>query len=158
MHENLDLTKIVTPVDADKLDELLRVSGYCSRKTRFLVKGFKEGFEIGYHGDREVKQTAHNLKFRGVGNKLILWNKVMKEVGLGRYASPFESIPFPYYIQSPIGLVPKDGGKATRLIFHLSYPRGSGLSVNENTPKSKTKVVYPEFDDAVRLLNRLGIG
>ena len=48
----------------------------------------------------------------------------MKEVKEGRYAGPFESIPFDSYIQSPIGLVPKDGGKDTRLIFHLSYIRG----------------------------------
>ena len=51
--------------------------------------------------------TAPNLKFR-VGNPTILWNKVMKEVGLGRYAGPFKQIPFNNYIQSPIGLVEKD--------------------------------------------------
>ena len=47
----------------------------------------------------------------------------MKEIAEKRMAGPFEDIPFEHFIQSPIGLVPKDGGKKTRLIFHLSYPR-----------------------------------
>ena len=47
----------------------------------------------------------------------------MKEVKLGRYAGPFPTIPYEEdFIQSPIGLVPKDQGCDTRLIFHLSYP------------------------------------
>ena len=44
----------------------------------------------------------------------------MKEVSLGRIAGPFEKIPFTNFMQSPIGLVPKTGGK-THLIFHLSF-------------------------------------
>ena len=47
----------------------------------------------------------------------------MNEVELGRYAGPFEEPPFDSYVQSPIGLVPKDKGLKTRLMFHLSYPK-----------------------------------
>ena len=43
----------------------------------------------------------------------------MNEVRLGRVAGPFEKIPFTNYTQSPVGLVPKDGSKKTRLIFLL---------------------------------------
>ena len=69
---------------------------------------------------------------------------------------PFSQPPFKHYIQSPLGLVPKDGGKKTRLIFHLSHPRDSGKSVNENTPKEKTTVSYPSFDEAVKLCVKHG--
>ena len=70
----------------------------------------------------------------------------------------FETIPFEeHYIQSPIGLVPKDGGKDTRLIFHLSHPRKKGTSVNANTPEEACKVEYPKFDDAVRLCLSEGV-
>ena len=55
-------------------------------------------------------------------------------------------------------MVPKDNGKATRLIFHLSYPRGQNCSLNVNNPKTKTRVEYPEFDQAIRLISKLGIG
>ena len=75
----------------------------------------------------------------------------MSEVRLGRYAGPFANIPFKHYIQSPIGLVPKDKGKKTRLIFHLSYPRYTNKSVNVNTPKEKCTVKYPDFDQAIKL-------
>ena len=76
---------------------------------------------------------------------------------LGRYAGPFRAIPYQdNFIQSPIGLVPKDGGKDTRLIFHLSYPRGKGFTVNENTPKEDCSVQYPDFDEAIKLCTNEG--
>ena len=90
------------------------------------------------------------------GDEIDLWNKVMKEVKLKRYAGPFTEIPFEDdYIQSPIGLVPKDNGKDVRLLFYLSYPRSkkSSLSVNANTPKSLCTVKYPDFSDAINLIN-----
>ena len=100
---------------------------------------------------------SKNLKLN-VGNSTELWNKVMKEVQLGRYAGPFKQVPFKNYIQSPIGLVPKDDGKKTRLIFHLSYPRNSGKSVNENTPDDVCTVKYKDFDQAVQLCIKAGKG
>ena len=103
-----------------------------------------------------VKRTAPNLKLN-VGNETILWNKVMKEVGLGRYAGPYEKPSFEYYIQLPIGLVPKDNGVNARLIFHLSYPR-SGDSVNSGTPKELCSVQYCEFDEAIKRCIEEGVG
>ena len=95
------------------------------------------------------------MKLR-VGSQTELWNKVMKEVELGRYAGPYESPPFENYVQSPIGLVPKDKGLKTRLIFHLSYPR-SGDSVNSGIPKDQCSVKYPDFEEAVKLCIREGV-
>ena len=60
----------------------------------------------------------------------------MKEVELEKHAGPFSKIPYDFYMQSPIGLVPKVGYK-TRLIFHLSYNFGKELeemSLNSHTP------------------------
>ena len=82
----------------------------------------------------------------------------MKEVKLKRYAGPFQTIPFEHYIQSPIGLVSKDNGKDVRLIFHLSYPRNTGKSVNENTPRDICKIKYPDFSEAVKLCFKAGKG
>ena len=109
-YENFNLESIVVPVNVQRLHSLLSHYGYCHKETAFLVDGFTNGFTIGYKGDEKVKITTPNLKFRGVDNHIILWNKVMKEVKAKRYAGPFKSIPFEYYIQSPIGLVPKDNG------------------------------------------------
>ena len=139
------------------LQQLLQETNYDQSLTNFLVDGFTNGFDLGYDGPQEVRQKSPNLKFV-VGDKFELWDKVMKEVKCKRYAGPFEEIPFHYFIQSPIGLVPKDGGTKTRLIFHLSYPRNSNRSVNYNTPDELAKVQYKNFTDAVKLCLKEGKG
>ena len=110
-YENFNLLDVVTPVKYEKLEQLLIDTKYPEEKTKYVVESFKFGFSIGYAGPREVVQEAPNLKFREVGDEVTLWNKVMKEVNLGRYAGPFSKPPYDKYIQSPIGLVPKDGGR-----------------------------------------------
>ena len=54
-----------------------------------------------------------------------------------------------------MGLVPKDKGKKTRLIFHLSYPK-SGDSVNSGIPGDLCSVSYPDFMEAVKICIRAG--
>ena len=116
---NPDLENIVTPFNVDLFEDLLKASQYDQTETEFLVKGFHEGFDIGYQGPTIRQSTSKNIPFT-IGDKHDMWSKVMKEVKEGCYAGPFNEIPFDNYIQSPIGLVPKAGNK-TRLIFHLSY-------------------------------------
>ena len=157
--ENYDLDNIVTPVRYAELDRLLKESGYNKNKAKKLVKGFKEGFSLDYKGNRKVKHVSPNLPFtEGVGSPTELWNKVMKEVELKRYAGPYDDQPYEFFIQSPIGLVPKDKGKKTRLIFHLSYPRhGKWKSVNACIDKQDCKVKYNDFDCAVKRCLEEGI-
>ena len=155
--ENFDLDSIVTPFNVDVFKKLLVESNFEKSKTEKVIDGFRNGFKLEYDGPEDIQLRAPNLKFREVGDEITLWNKVMKEVNLKRYAGPFAEIPFKNYIQSPIGLVPKDNGKDTRLIFHLSYPRGSKkLSVNANIPTEKSTVSYPDFDTAIRLCLEAG--
>ena len=79
----------------------------------------------------------------------------MKEVRLGIFAGPFDSIPYDSFVQSPVGLVPKSGGQ-TRLIFHLSYKfKGGGKSINECIPKEKCTVKYKDLDHAMQHCVRL---
>ena len=141
-------------MDPDKLERLLRRSGYPDTETRFLVNGFKHGFQLEYQGPKFHQDSSGNLPFH-IGDKKQLWEKVMKEVSVGRYAGPFTQIPFNNYVQSPIGLVPKDGGKRTRLIFHLSYEFKDFGSVNSYTPKEKCTVKYKDLDHAVKESLRL---
>ena len=140
------------------LHQLLIETKYDKRKTDYLIQGITKGFDIGYRGKEDVKYRAQNLKLNGPEKKLILWNKVMKEIKAERFTGPFDQILFTNYIQSPIGLVPKDGGKDHRLIFHLSYPWGKGKSLNENTPASLCSVQYLDFNRAIELCRLAGIG
>ena len=148
MYSYMDVTTVNTPVNIPMLNRLLHESEYDRDETRFLIQGFAEGFDIGYCGNKNRQNTSANLPLT-VGNKEILWNKIMKEVKEKRVAGPFNTIPFSNYIQSPIGLVPKTGNQ-TRLIFHLSYNfSGTETSVNANTPAEWCTVQYHDLDYAV---------
>ena len=149
---NFDLTSIATLVDADTLEHMLSESEYDPVCAHFLVDGFRNGFDLGYRGPIKRRSTAQNLPFR-VGSPIEMWNKIIKEVKLGRCAGPYDQIPFDYYMQSPIGLVPKAGGTQTRLIFHLSYDFGDDndqKSFNFHTPKELCSVNYNDLDCAVK--------
>ena len=126
-------------------------------KNQILVNGLSQGFAIEYHSPTDVQQKSLNLKLNNPEvDKVTIWNKVMKEVQMKRYASPYEEIPFSNYIQSPIGLVPKDNGKDVKLLFHLSYPKHSNKSINANTPKDLCTVKYPDFNKAIELCIKAG--
>ena len=137
------------PFNVVELNQLLVESNYPARKRNFVVQGFKYGFSLKYHGPQKVRRYAPNLMLRS-GNKYDLWNKVMTEVQANRYAGPFDEVPFDNFIQSPIGLVPKDKGTKTRLIFHLSYPK-HWQSVNTCIPEKFCKVKYPDFKEAIQM-------
>ena len=157
-YENLDLTTVKTPVDYIQLERMLKLAEYDIKEINFLCSSFRNGFLLGYQGPSDIRQTSPNLKF-SIGNKTLLWNKVMKEVKLGRYAGPFRDPPFEHFIQSPIGLVLKDGGSDTRLIFHLSYPRdrSKGILVNSQNPVDLCKVSYPDFNEVIQLCLTEGV-
>ena len=148
---NRDLRNIVTPVNVEALEHYLRLSQYDEEKSRYLVGRFKEGFDLGYQGPTKRQDTANNIPLK-VGSKVELWNKIMKEVKEKRYAGSYKKIPYKNYIQSPVGLVPKDGGKETRLIFHLSYDfKDTGQkSVNFHTDKEECSVHYCDIDYAIQ--------
>ena len=145
------LNEIVTPIDVDRLRYYLGISKFDQFKSKELVKGFTEGFDIGYRGPKNRQDSVENIPFT-IGSESEMWEKLMKEVKLKRYAGPFEKCPYKYFIQSPIGLVPKAGNQ-TRLIFHLSYNFGEETdqkSVNFHTPDDLCTVKYRDLDHAVR--------
>ena len=147
----MDWTEIKTPIRVNQFKKLLQETGYNASKTRKLIQGFSGGFDIGYRGPMNRRDESSNLPFR-IGTKLDLWNKVMKEVQAGRYAGPFTKPPGEFFVQSPLGLVPKAGNKL-RLIFHLSYDFSSELhqkSINFHTPENLCSVKYQDLDFAVR--------
>ena len=140
------------PINTTVLQNMLKQSNHEENKTRFIVNGFSEGFDIGYSGPKIRADEANNIPLR-IGSQTEMWNKLMKEIQHKRLAGPFtrEELPFTSYIQSPIGLVPK-AGNGTRLIFHLSFDFGGteeGKSVNHHTPHELCTVKYKDLDSAI---------
>lgn len=102
---NYDLDTIITPIKVDILEQLLLQEKYNPDKTKFICEGFRGGFSIHYNGPVSREDFANNLKLH-VGTKIDLWNKVMKEVQLKRFAGPFRHVPQRYkggFVQSPLG-------------------------------------------------------
>ena len=134
------------------LVKALEESGYDEHEIEYLKQGFTQGFDIGYKGKTDRRNTAKNIPLR-VGNKTILWNKLIKEVKLKRIAGPYDQVPYEHFIQSPIGLVPKAGNtEQTRLIFHLSYDfNEEERSLNFYTPEEDCSVKYNDLESAVRM-------
>ena len=144
---------IISPVNVEVLESLLIQTNYDPEESAFLIDGFKNGFDIEYHGPKNRRDTGRNIPFQvGVGSKEDMWEKIMKEVKCKRYAGPYDEIPFKTsYVQSPIGLVPKADNE-TRLIFYLSYDFKSGnKSINHYTPHELCTVKYSDLDQAMRL-------
>ena len=61
--ENLDWRKVVMPIKVDILEDLLVKLQYDRNETAFLVKGFTEGFPIGYEGPKMRQDTSRNIPF-----------------------------------------------------------------------------------------------
>lgn len=122
MAENYDLDNIVTPIDVNLFEKLLVETNFEPKRREYIVQGFRNGFSIQYEGPTMRTDQSRNLRLQ-IGTQLDLWNKVMTEVQLKRYAGPFPHIPERFnnsYVQSPIGLTKKagfteDGRQKTRL-------------------------------------------
>ena len=147
--KNTNLTDVVTPIKVKNFEQMLRHYGYDRGKTEYLIDGFTNGFDMGYRGPTIRQDYSRNIPF-SVGDSFELWDKIMKEVQLGRYAGPFESPPYTNFMQSPVGLVPKAGNK-TRLIFHLSYNFSEeNKSFNHFTEEKFCTVKYRDLDYAIK--------
>ena len=132
------------------------LDGYDLDAKQFILDGFKFGFSLNFSGVR-CSQDSHNLT-TAKDNPEIVCQKLLNELTTGRIAGPFDSVPFPDFKCSPLGLVPKRKEGQFRLIHHLSYPRHSGTSVNAGIDKEYTSVSYAGIPDAVAVIKRIGKG
>ena len=125
-----------------------------SNLARYLVHGFRYGFRIQFIGNRAPFESP-NLK-SALQNPDLVLSKLQKEIDAGRIVGPLTNAPFPDFRTSPIGIVPKKTPNEVRLIQHLSYP--SGFSVNDNIPDDCSTVHYATINQAVKIVQRLGVG
>ena len=144
-----------TPVNPSKLQEYLHLAKYPEHLTKKLVAGFKSGFSLGYMGSRDIALRAKNLKSCDAAEEIVEV-KLAKEIAKGHISEGYDTPPYPNFICSPIGLVPKKVEGEFRLIHHLSYPHGS--SVNDGIPIELTSVSYATLDDAIKEIRELGKG
>lgn len=134
-----------TPVEWQKLEKWLM--GYPTDKKHFLISGYKYGFKVGLEGCREP-QDSPNLKSASESHDIVS-QKLASELQAGRIAGPHTQKTFKNLKISPLGVVPKKNPGEYRLIHHLSFPKKSGLSVNENIGDEFASVTYAGIQEAI---------
>ena len=119
-----------------------------------MLNGLPHGFSLEYEGQRSFR-APDNLPSADTKPELI-WERLHKEVKLGRMWDTFKDPPFQHLMCSPVGLVPKKDSEEMRMIMHLGFPYGS--SINDFIDQDKASTQYQQFDDTVRLVCQQGQG
>ena len=145
---------VVSPIKVDVLERFL--VGYpCPSTRRYLITGFRYGFDIGFRGSFDDPNARPRNLRSARENVEQVSEAVLKELVRGHTSGPFPYPPFAHTHCSPIGSAPKPDG-SVRLILDLSSPRGQ--SVNDGISKEEFKCKYSKFDDAVSIVLHLGKG
>ncbi len=94
--------------------------GYDPILSAQIIKGFIEGFTIGYFG---VPNSCYDIEnSSSVYEHLsVVDDAVAKEVNAGRFIGPLTKLPYCTFQLNPLGVVPKKSG-SFRLITNLSSP------------------------------------
>lgn len=129
---------------------LLRSYTCCDR----VIQGFTLGFSIRYDGPKQSFELLNHKS--AVDQEDILLQMITKEMLINRVAGPFDYPPFPNFVCSPLGLVPKKEQGKYRVIHDLSRPKL--CSVNSYIPHCYATVKYETFDQVVRLVLQYGHG
>jgi hypothetical protein len=148
----LDLGQITTPVNSDALRRWL--SSYDPAITKYLLDGFKYGFYVQFQGPPLTNNPKnHNSLLNMISQAKAM---ISKELKLGRIAGPFSTPPFPDFVISPLGLVPKKESGKFRMIHDLSNP--FGRSVNTFIEPTDAAVSYETLDTVIHFVQVNGKG
>lgn len=147
-----------TPLRASAWAIFLSKTNYpCVHAACMLVRGIRQGVDLGYHGSRERIVVAANLPSADENSEAVDAD-IASEIEKKRRHGPFErdNAPFPNFLRAnPLGVIFKKGKPKPRLVHHLSWPR-RGDSVNAAIEKFTVKL--DAFDRAVEMLAALGRG
>lgn len=151
---NFSSQRLPTPINPDRLAHYL--IGYDKTKFDYLIKGFAEGFELEFEGERGF-QFSLNLQ-SALDNNNVVGVKIAKELQGGHIAGPFSDLPFGSLKISPLGIVPKTTPNQFRMIHHLSNPKKEECSVNAGISDESVAVHYAGINDALSFIKEIGTG
>ena len=143
----------MSPVNVPRFSTYLQ--GYDSTLTTYLTQGFSSGFRL--FSTLITPPVSSYTNHPSVSNNPVqVSDKLSKELSLDRIAGPFSKPPFPNFVTSPLGLVPKKNSLDFRLVHDLSFHKDQ--SVNSHIDKSLTTVHFELLDDCLQILLSLGRG
>ena len=145
---------IITPLKLESWRELL--GGHPDAWYReFIVRGIREGFRIGYHGNQlKLRSRLHNMK--SVDEHPIVVDNFLDDKGIARVGSPQTAKEMGVHC-SPFGVIPmRNRVNKFQLIMDLSAPEGG--SVNNAVEKELVTLSYNSVDEVVTEVLRRGQG
>jgi hypothetical protein len=119
----------------------------------FLADGLAHGFNAAFNGDRELASSPPNMRSAEI-RRSVVSKALDKSLSKGEIVGWFTSPPFVNLRVNPLGLVPKDEGKAWRLVENFSA--GGQASINANT--DDVHLQFDRFDEAVLQFAKAGPG
>ncbi len=153
---------IETPVDHQRLGELLKRVSYPPDKVEYLVQGFAHGFKICHMGPKPPGYPRNHQITECLPN--IICSKINKEIKC--IAGPFQEHPILHLVLNPLGLVPKttkDGRDLPSLApldpksYHLIMDLRKS-KVNVGIAQEDSRVEYTEFDTIIGHCSRFRKG
>lgn len=123
-----------------------------------LISGFTFGFDTGISRPPVSSLVCkNNLSARVKPN--IVTKLMTEEAAKGFLIGPFTQPPFPIYRINPLGLAQGKYSNKYRLIVDMSAPHNTDVpSLNELISKEDYSMAYVRVDDAVNIIQRMGIG
>ena len=140
------LGRVQTPLVCQAWEAAL--AGHPNRAfARYVTRGIREGFRIGFHRSRPLRSAARNM-LSAYMHPEVIQTYLDKEGAAGRMLGPFSTQAvgvLPQLHVNHFGVIPKghDTGK-WRLITDLSYPLG--LSVNDGIDPELCSLTYTSVD------------
>lgn len=136
------------------------LSGHPNQKfVKYLCDGLELGFDTLVSSNSLPTKECKNLQ-SAITQEDITDKLIQSEVTKGFLQGPFSSPPFQQYRVSPIGVAVGKYSKKPRLIVDLSAPHNNSehFSVNELIDKESCSLSYVRIDDAIKIIQQLGVG
>ena len=152
LFNKLDPAQLSTPINAQRLNRLLKSINYPIKSRLFLFSGFVRGFRLGFHGTPNSDCNVNNRVLNQIERQAIK-DTITKELSKRRIRGPFAELPYQTFQLNPISAIPKKNGKY-RMISNLSSP--AGKSINDGISDDFARVSYASLDSAINLIIRAG--
>lgn len=125
------------------------------RLTTYLLKGFKEGFRIGFDRKLQISLKSSKRNMRSAADHPdVIKEYIDSEIRAGRIFGPLPSLTLPIHV-SPVGVIPKKHRvNKWRLIVDLSSPKGH--SVNAGINRAACSIHYSDIDMAIAMVQKFG--
>lgn len=123
---------------------------------QYIYDGLVKGFRVGFNYHLTKLHPNHSNHPSALAHKREVDERIAAELNAGRLLGPLPAHMLSQVHLSPIGLVPKAHTNKWRMIVDLSHPENE--SINSGILPSLCSLRYASVDDAVRIIQTLGVG